>query len=435
MRALTRQKMIGLVLVYLFVTAFGVVAWRYLQPHWDPFKAGDISNAPFTSLTYGVHTFLWWDGGSVGTHLDLARLMSFSHVKQTFAWRDVEPQPGVWFWEQSDRIIDEIESRGLRLVVRLGQAPSWARAPGAELARDAPPADMSDWSAYCAAVAQRYKGRISAYQIWNEPNLSREWGDQRPDPAGYVDLLAACSGAIRQADPTAILISAGLAPTGNNDATARPDDVYFDQMYRHDFQRYIDVVGVHAPGFAPPEIGPDDEEALQRWFTFRRVEDLRKIMLNYGDEARQMAIMEFGYTTDRVNSDYQWFSVTEQEQADYLERAYEYAIANWRPWIGLMVLIYLPDPSWQPADEEYWWAILEPDGSGPRQAYITSPTCAKSVAVSRFSNALRMVLLRLARLKRPSARNRASPESNIQYNSSISGSFRCARLALAGEIF
>lgn len=369
--AFTRRKLVALALVYLLVTAFGVLAWRYLQPRWDPFKASAAVDGPFPSLTYGIHTFLWWDGGDVGAHLDLVRLMSFSHVKQTFAWRDIEPQRGVWDWKQADRILEEIERRGLQLVIRLGQAPSWARMPGAEIARDAPPSNLSEFSAYCAAVAQRYQGRISAYQIWNEPNLSREWGDQPPDPARYVDLLAACSSAIRQVDPAAILISAGLAPTGNNDDAALPDDVYFDQMYRNGFQRYIDVVGAHAPGFAPPEIGPDDEEAAHRWFTFRRVEDLRKIMLRYGDEARQMAIMEFGYTTDRVNPDYQWFSVTEQQQADYLERAYEYAIANWRPWIGLMVLIYLPDPAWQPNDEEYWWSILEPDGSGPRPAYIT----------------------------------------------------------------
>lgn len=388
--ALTRRKLLALALVYLLVTAFGLLAWRYLQPHWDPFKASAVVNAPFPSLTYGVHAFLWWDGGDVGTHLDLVRLMSFSHVKQTFAWRDIEPERGVWHWEQADRILEEIERRDLQLVVRLGQAPSWARMPGAEIARDAPPADLSHFRDYCAAVAQRYQGRISAYQIWNEPNLSREWGDQPPDPARYVDLLAACSSAIRQADPAAILISAGLAPTGNNDDGALPDDLYFDQMYRNGFQRYIDVVGVHAPGFAPPEIGPDDDEAAHRWFTFRRVEDLRKLMLRYGDEARQMAIMEFGYTTDRVNADYQWFSVTEPEQAEYLERAYEYAIANWRPWIGLMVLIYLPDPAWQPDDEEFWWSILEPDGSGPRQAYITvanmRKVCGEYVIPERASD-------------------------------------------------
>ena len=371
-RRLTRRKLaiVAIVAIVCVLAASAYASWRYWQPRLDPFRAGAIVDAPFPSLTYGVQAFLWWDTVSAGLHLDLARLMSFSHVKQTFAWRDIEPMPGVWDWERADRIFAEIERRGLRLVVRLGQAPGWARLPEARDARDAPPADMSRFSDYCAAVASRYRGRISAYQIWNEPNLSREWGDDQPDPAGYVALLEACSAAIRRADSDAILISAGLAPTGNNDDTATPDDIYFDQMYRRGFQRYIDVVGVHAPGYAAPEIGPDNDEATQRWFTFRRIEDLRKIMLNYGDEARQMAIMEFGYTTDRVNPDYQWFSVTQAEQAEYLERAYEYAIANWRPWVGLMTLIYLPDPAWQPADEEYWWSILEPDGSGPRPAYI-----------------------------------------------------------------
>ena len=371
MPGITRRKLALLALVYLLVTAFAIFGWRVIQPHLDPFKASAVKSAPFPSLTYGAHTFLWWDGGSAGIHLDLVRLMSFSHVKQTFAWRDIEPQAGVWDWTQADRILDEVERRELRLVIRLGMTPGWARRPDVLDARDAPPADMSRWAAFCAAVAERYRGRISAYQIWNEPNLSREWGDKQPDPAGYVELLAACSDAIRRSDSQATLISAGLAPTGNYDDTALPDDIYLDQMYRNGFQRYVDVVGAHAPGYAPPEIGPDDEEALHRWFTFRRVEDLRKIMLNHGDEARQMAIMEFGYTTDRVNPDYQWFAVTERQQADYLERAYEYAIANWRPWVGLMTLIYLPNPAWQPADEEYWWSILEPDGSEPRPAYIT----------------------------------------------------------------
>ena len=125
-----------------------------------------------------------------------------------------------------------------------------------------------------------------------------------------------------------------------------------------------------APGYAAPEVGPDDEAALQRWFTFRRIEDLRKIMLKHGDEARQMAVMEFGYTTEALNPDYRWFAVTEEERADLLVRAYEYAIANWRPWIGLMTLIYLPDRAWLREDEQYWWSIVEPDTGLPRQAFI-----------------------------------------------------------------
>jgi len=354
---------------------FAIILFLTLRPDPDPFRASAVKNPPFPSLTYGIQAFLWWDGGETGLHLDWVRLMSYSHVKQTFAWRDIEPEKGDWQWEQPDRILNEIERRDLRLVARLGQVPQWARSDEGDAqtddSSDAPPADMADWGNFCATVAQRYKGRIAAYQIWNEPNLSREWGDQQVDPAGYVELLAVCSQAIRQADPDAILISAGLAPTGNNDAIAMPDDVFLDGMYQNHFQQYIDVVGVHATGYAPPEYGPDDAErdGKGRWFTFRRIEDLRKIMIQYGDEARQMAIMEFGYTTDPVNPDYAWFAVSEQEQADMLVRAYNYAIDHWRPWVGLMTLIYMPSPGWTPADEEYWWAITTPD-KGHRPAFF-----------------------------------------------------------------
>lgn len=369
-RARPRPLLVALLGLMALALA-GAGFWLGARPEADPFHASAIVDPPFPSLTYGIHSFLWWNEPQRALHLHLVRLMSFSHVKQTFAWRDLEPRRDQWHWQHADRIVESVEVRGLKVIARLGKAPAWARAGWADpAAHDSPPADLNDWANFCFTVAQRYRGRIAAYQIWNEPNLGREWGNAQPDAAAYVELLSACSHAIRQADAQAILISAGLSPTGTNDARARPDDVFLDHMYRNNFQRYIDVVGAHAPGYAPPEIGPDDPEAAARWFTFRRIEDLRKIMLRYNDEARQMAILEFGYTTDRRNPDYAWFGVSEAQQADYLERAYEYAIANWRPWVGLMTLIYMPDQTWQPTDEEYWWSILEPVGGAPRAAYI-----------------------------------------------------------------
>ena len=362
------KRLAAALLALLVLLAGGLGVWLSL-PESDPFQAAAIVEPPFPSLTYGIQVFTWWDGGETGLHLDWVRLMSYSHVKQTFAWRDIEPLQDVWDWTQADRILAELEPRGLRLIARLGQAPQWAWGDAYESNEtasfhDAPPTKMTDWSEFCLTLARRYRGRIAAYQIWNEPNLSREWGGRPPDAAAYVELLATCSRAIRQADPDAVLISAGLAPTGNNDSAAVPDDVYLDRMYRSGFQQYIDVVGVHAPGFAAPEIGPDDAAAKSRWFTFRRVEDLRKIMLMYGDAARQMAVMEFGYTTDTRHSDYAWYAVSEAAQADMLLRAYEYAIAHWRPWIGLMTLIYMPDPKWGAEDEEYWWSITKPETAG-----------------------------------------------------------------------
>lgn len=347
------------VLLALFVLG-GV--WWVTRPQ-DPFKGYLVEKPPFTPLTYSIQVFAWWDNGYAGYQLDSVQILRFNHVKQTFAWRDMEPEKGLWTFHESDRILDETERRGLKMIARLGQVPDWTLASGqgsADEKYDAPPQDIADWANYCETVATRYKGRIAAYQIWNEPNLSREWGGEAPDAAGYVELLAACSKAIRAVDEEAILISAGLAPTGTyDDAVAHPDDIYFDAMYRANFQQYVDVVGVHAPGFSVPEYGPDDAErdGIGRWFSFRRVEDLRKIMLLYDDGARQMAILEMGYTTDPIHPEYSWFAVTEEERAEYLVRAFDYIVENWRPWVGLVSVIYMQNPFWTHDNEEYWWSI------------------------------------------------------------------------------
>jgi hypothetical protein len=181
-----------------------------------------------------------------------------------------------------------------------------------------------------------------------------------------------CSEAIREADADAILISAGLSPTGDhNDARAHRDDLYLQAMYDAGFQQYVDVVGVHAPGYAEPSYGPDDAEGDggARWQSFRRVEDLRRIMVANGDAATQMAILETGYTIDPANPVYSWFAVSEAEQAQYLADAYRYAAEHWRPWVGLMSSIYIAKPSWTPQDEQYWWSFNEPDTGRMRPVF------------------------------------------------------------------
>lgn len=345
----------------------------------DPLQRWAITNPPFASLTYGIQTFLWWDETAAGLHMDWVRLMVFSHVKQTFAWKDLEPAPGQWDFTRADAIVDEVTGRGLQLVVRLSDAPTWThpnvpRYTNAEIV-DAPPDDLALWGDYCGRIAARYAGRVSAYQIWNEPNLSREWGGREPDPPGYVALLQTCSQAIRAADPAAILISAGMAPTGNWDVTAWPDDLYLQRLYDLDFQQWIDVVGVHAPGYGEPHTDPADAPGGHRFFSFRRVEDIRRLLIRNGDAARQLAILETGWTTDPVNPSYAWFAVDEQTQAERLVAAYQYAADHWSPFVGLMSTIYIADTAWTD-NEERWWAVTTPDNY-VRPAYIALANMAK----------------------------------------------------------
>jgi len=339
----------------------------------DPTPPDLVGEEPVDRLvaspTRAIHVSMWWNEQIAQRDLDLVQTMGFGWIKQVFPWRDIEAYEHYHYdWWRTDRIVANAAERGLNLIVRLDRQPFWTQADGGALPlENAPPADYQLFEDFCFAVAERYEGRIQAYQVWNEPNLSREWGNQPPNAAEYVHLLSHCYRGIKNADPEAIVISAGLAPTGTDLPIAIPDDRFYREMYEAGAADYFDMLGVNAPGYGvPPETDPaivaaDPALGGHRFMAFRHVEDIRQIMLEYGDGETQIAILEMGWTTDPIHPDYSWYAVTEAQQAEYLAGAYWYARQHWQPWIGPMTAIYIADPYWTEENEEYWWSISYPD--------------------------------------------------------------------------
>ena len=343
---------------------------------------------------YAMQAFLWWRPEVAQRDLEAIRDAGFGWVKQAFAWRDIEGRgKGQYDWTITDRIVDQVQGVGkLKLIVRLDSDPTWASGqsyPNAQGVLMTPPRNSQDLAGFCSAVAARYRGRIAAYQVWNEPNLAREWGGQAPSPSGYVALLKACYQAIKQADPAAIVISAGMAPTTRDDAAAMPDTKFLEGMYAAGAKPYFDALGAHGAGYkAPPEKDPGEvatdpnyynvgdptcgQGPACRVYCFRHVEDLHQVMVDHGDTNKQVVVLEFGWTIDpRPDSPYHWHAVTEEQQAAYLVGAYQYAKQNWKSWIGVMSLIYMPNLDWTENDEQYWWSIAVPNYPQlyPRKAY------------------------------------------------------------------
>ena len=332
-----------------------------------------------SSPEYGVQAFMWWRPEVASRDVQAIRDAGFTWVKVGFGWRDIEGAgKGIYDWSRTDSIVEMANAENVDLLVRVDHQPAWT---GGSFPLNGPPANLQDLADFLGGLAGRYRGRVRAYQVWNEPNLAREWGDQLPDPGAYVQLLGTAYQAIKAADPNAMVVSAGLSPTGSWSDEARPDDWYLESMYQAmggSSQGYLDVLGAHGAGYkSPPEVDPGEVAANpdlggHRAFAFRRVEDLRAIMVQYGDAGKQVALLEFGWTSDpRPESPYHWHAVSEETKAEYLVRAYQFAKQNWSPWIGVMSLIYMTDPDWTPNDEQYWWAITNPSYPelSPRPAY------------------------------------------------------------------
>jgi hypothetical protein len=332
------------------------------------------------SPEYGVVPHLMGYPETTPRDVGLIKDAQFQWIKLTVPWRSVEAScKGCIDWDDLDRVVGAASAAGLKILARVDHPPAWARAIPAE---NGPPDDPYNYADFVSEMARRYangspKGTIHAIQIWNEPNLSREWGGTGVEPiinrraaVEYMSLLRQSYELIKQMDPTKIVVSAGLSPTGTNDGTAQPDDVYLTWLYENDLDEYTDAIGVHAPGYgSSPETEINSNPAFPHpSFYFRRVEQIHDIMVKNGDGAKQVWVLEFGWTTDTMHPDRSFYAVTPEQQADYIVRAFQYARTYWSPWIGPMFVWNMPDPTWTQDNEQWWWSITETDGT-PRPAY------------------------------------------------------------------
>jgi hypothetical protein len=319
---------------------------------------------------------VWGHPEATNRHLDLVTQLGFTWQKSLFQWRLIEGEcKGCFDWREADRVVKASNDAGVQIIARLDFQPAWARA---DRAHNGPPDNYQDFADFVSALVARYKagsphGRLHAIEVWNEVNLAREWGNKpinKQQAADYVRLLRLAYAAAKAADPGITVVTAGLSPTGWNDDTARPDDVYLQWLYEAGMKGHYDVLGAHANSQHPqPEAAPgSDPKFPHPSFYFRRVEELREVMVKNGDADKQVWLLEFGWTSDKVHPDYAWYAIPEDQKGENLVRAFQYAARNWSPWIGVMTVWTLPDPTWNEKREEYWWAITEPNGS-PREAY------------------------------------------------------------------
>jgi len=257
-------------------------------------------------------------------------------------------------------------------VARLDRPPNWARADNTY--QQAPPDDHHDYGDFVFAFVSHYKGRIHYIQIWNEPNIFPEWGNQPVDPAAYTALLRIAYERAKQADPNIRVLSAPLAFTlGEPHPTpgkwrSMNDLDYLEAMYEAGAGAYFDIYSANAFGLQyPPEAPPDP-----RVLNFQRVLLQREIMERNGDAGKAVWFNEYGWNAsppDMSPEKLIWGRVTEQQQADYTLRGIRLAREEW-PWAGVFMIWYFRQVGNIPPDDpEYYFRMVDPDFT-PRQVYF-----------------------------------------------------------------
>jgi len=314
----------------------------------------------------GVHTRLTdeVEEWKIQRSLEMVREMGAPWIVEFFPWAYIERAPGRFDWTHADVIVDHAEAQGLTVVARMGWVPDWARpaAGGQETTPTYLDADhIDEFAAFVAAFVSRYRGRVEHIIVWNEPNLSFEWGYRPVDPTGYVDMLRAVYSAAHETNPDVIVLGGALAPTLEPAGSpAGLDDLeYLEAMYEAGAASALDGLAVHAYGLGfPPQAEPAPDV-----INFRRTELLRDVMVAHGDASKPVYITEAGW-----NDHPRWArAVRPAQRVTYTVDAYEWALRQW-PWCRCLAMWALryPAPLHNYQDN---YAFVTPDFR-PRPVYL-----------------------------------------------------------------
>ena len=301
-------------------------------------------------------------------------------IKMQAAWNWLQPDsPGQF--DQNFRLfqlhVQEADKRGFNVLLSIAKAPAWAR--NINRNEDGPPDDLAQFAAFIRLLLEKIGPYIDAIEIWNEPNLKREWtGNRAFNGAGYMELFRVGYDAVRAYSPAITIITAGLAPTGNAENVSVNDRSFLQQMYSAGLAGYPDaVIGIHPYSWGnPPDFLCCDNIDGQGWddrpqFFFRQnIQDYRQIIAANGDDAPMWAT-EFGWATWQ---DYPgqppdiWMNYNSPiDQMNYALRAFQ--IGQARQDIGVMILwnlSYANETIIQQGSELAGYSLLYPsfDGSG-----------------------------------------------------------------------
>jgi len=211
------------------------------QPETQPYAR--VENADVNP--FGVNTFLEQEVELEKRERQVQMIADagFGWIRQQFRWDDIEihakgdftdrrnDPAGISAWDKYDHIVGLAEEYGLNILARLSDPPAWSQPEGTTNPYT-PPANYDDFADYARTVAERYRGRIHYYQVWNEPNLYPEWGDQTVNAEAYTDLLCRTYAALKAVDPEIVVITGALGPTIDLSGRNAYDLLYLQRMYQ-----------------------------------------------------------------------------------------------------------------------------------------------------------------------------------------------------------
>jgi hypothetical protein len=170
-------------------------------------------------------------------------------LRGTFNWSEIEPEKDRWDFSKYDDLVERSGAAGKKVLAILAYDVPWIHEDKRDR-RAVSGEQLPYYLRYVEEVVRRYRGKIQAYEIWNEPNWLF-WKGRKED---FYELSRAAAAKIREIDPDAIIAAGAFNRVPKN---------FIRGMFRSGAMEAIDAVSFH-----PYDISP--QGSLRLYDRFRK---------------------------------------------------------------------------------------------------------------------------------------------------------------------
>jgi len=335
------------------------------------------------SRRFGIASggLLQWDSDAeLAKELDDYQALGATWIRFNIDWADIQHEKnGPLEFARNDRVVNEARARGLNVLGIFLFTPCWASAAPKNDAGSCtdfayPPTDNGTFATFVKSAVTHFRLLgVSAWEVWNEPNVKYFW-KPAPDADAFVGMLRAAYKAIHEADPDATVVSGGLSPAVSEDGGNIAPKEYLARLYADaGIQGHFDALGYH------PYDYPSTPSGTEEWNAWRHMIEeggIRDQMVANGDENKKIWATEFGVPTAPLDGGKPVGSVlmSEAEQAAIVQEAYD-LFASY-PWAGPLFWYSYQDTGADPSNLEHWFGLVRRDGSH-KPGFAAYQTAAK----------------------------------------------------------
>lgn len=325
-----QTKTRALVISHAYVAALAVV--MALTP-------GALAQCENQYSPYGINAHAP-QGSDLAPLLDAVQTCGIGWIRIDFVWSWVEPAQDSFTWTMYDNLVAAASARGIHIYATIGNTPAWATAGAAGTG---PPANPADWYDVCFRAAQRYRGSIEHWGMWNEPDLSQFWTGTR---AQYInDILRNGADAVHAVNSSAKACGPELAHL----SSANWDDWLTDAINQAGTK--LDIVTHHV--YSSSYSGCTDKLEKAPFWPWDPP-SLKEVLQSTGWYGRPVWITETGWQSSDAGEASQasnytgflndWF--TGQSGRTWISRVFFYELNDTQVFANNSFGILGPDPSY-----------------------------------------------------------------------------------------